>query len=274
MWSWLAVTLARIEQARGDPGGARATLDAAAREARAVDDPWRRAMLASQRVRLLIAAEAGRPGPAPAEAARWERACGLTPDDALSFRDELGHLTLARVLLAEPARRAVGRRLLDRLAAAAEVGGRQGRLIAILALRAVGAAAASDRSAAPADLARALALAEPEGAVRPFVDEGAPMAALLRRASPGNASPFVATILAAMPGAEQTGAPAPLAEPLSARELAVLRLLAAGLTGPEIARELSVGHSTVRTHLKRVYGKLAVHSRAQAIDRARALRLA
>jgi LuxR family maltose regulon positive regulatory protein len=280
MWSWLAVTLARIEQALGDPGGARATLDAADREARAVDDPWRRAMVASQRIRLLLAAEAGRPGPAPAEAARWERDCGLTPDDAPSFRDELGHLTLARVLLAEPARRAAGLRLLGRLAAAAEAGGRQLRLIAALALRAVGVAATGDRPAALGTLARALALAEPEGAIRPFVDEGAPMAALLRQASPSKASPFVAAILSAMPGVDRPGAaatlgaPAPLAEPLSAREREVLRLLAAGLAGPAIARELSVGHSTVRTHLKRIYGKLAVHSRDQAVARARALRLA
>jgi LuxR family maltose regulon positive regulatory protein len=288
MWSWLAVTLARVQQAQGDPAAARATLDDAARQARAVDDSWRRAMLDAQRVRLQLAAEPERQEAARAEAAHWERACGLTPDDALSFRDELRHLTLARVLVADPGRRVAGLRLLERLAAAAEAGGRQGRLIAILALRAMGLAAANDRPAALAVLTRALALAEPEGIVRPFADEGASMLEPLRQVARSGSSAFAAIVLAAMPEFQQLGPPGPavvrwptmpdgaalvLAEPLSAREHDVLRLLAAGMPGPAIARELAIGHSTVRTHLKSLYGKLDVHSRDQAIARARTLHL-
>lgn len=283
MWSWLAVTLARVQQAQGDPAGARATLDTASRQARTVDDPWRRAMIESQRVRLRLAAEPDGQGQALAEAVRWEHACGLSPDDDLSFRHELGHLTLARVLMADPARRAAGLRLLERLTAAAEAGGRQGRLITMLALRAVGLAAAGDHHTALITLERVLVLAEPEGMVRPFVDEGAPMAVLLRSMAQSGSAAFVATLLAAMPeararepsGSAVAGSPMmpALAEPLSARERDVLRLLAAGLPGPDIARELAIGHSTVRTHLKSLYGKLDVHSRDQAIARARALRL-
>jgi LuxR family maltose regulon positive regulatory protein len=64
-----------------------------------------------------------------------------------------------------------------------------------------------------------------------------------------------------------------LVEPLSERELEVLRLLAAGLESPEIARELIISVSTARTHIKNIYGKLGVHGRVQAIERARALGL-
>jgi ATP/maltotriose-dependent transcriptional regulator MalT len=67
--------------------------------------------------------------------------------------------------------------------------------------------------------------------------------------------------------------PQPLVEPLSEREREVLRLLAAGLESPEIARELIIGVSTARTHIKNIYGKLDVHGRVQAIERARVLGL-
>ena len=141
------------------------------------------------------------------------------------------------------------------------------------------------RDAALAALSDAVAQAEPEGYLRPFVDEGPPMAALLaglralERKAPdlnGAASTaFLDGLLAAFPG--DTSAPrgtgTALVEPPSARELAVLRLLAAGCSNCDIAQELVLEQSTVKTHLVHLYGKLGVHSRTQAVARARELQL-
>jgi LuxR family maltose regulon positive regulatory protein len=117
-------------------------------------------------------------------------------------------------------------------------------------------------------LERALALAEPEGYVRVFVDEGAPMAALLA-ADRATAMPNYVQRLQAAFG-ETVGAPPAkqlLVEPLSERELDVLRLLATDLSGPQIASELVVSLNTVRTHTKSIYAKLAVNSRRAAVRR-------
>jgi len=125
-------------------------------------------------------------------------------------------------------------------------------------------------------LARALALAEPEGYVGLFADEGPPMAALLREAtSRGIAPEYAIRLLAAFdagPGLKPAPAP-PLPEPLSDREMDVLRLIAAGLSNREIAQELVVEVSTVKWHINNLYGKLGVHSRTQAVARARELNL-
>jgi LuxR family maltose regulon positive regulatory protein len=151
------------------------------------------------------------------------------------------------------------------------------------------AEARNDHDAALRSLAAAIAEAEPEGVIRPFLDEGAPVAALLAafadmraRTSPG----FVDAVLAAFAGQKpppDTSAPKAVAvtgfhpgvlvEPLSVRELDVLRLLSDGRSNAEIARELFVEQSTVKTHLIHLYRKLAVSSRTQAITRARTLRL-
>jgi LuxR family transcriptional regulator, maltose regulon positive regulatory protein len=142
----------------------------------------------------------------------------------------------------------------------------------VLILRALLAGAQGDRDAALGWLAAAVAQAEPEGVLRPFLDEGEPMAALLadlRVASPA----FLGTLLAAFAGQapelRQTG----LVEPLSARELEVLQLLAAGRSNAEMAAELFVEQSTVKTHLIHLYRKLGVGSRTQAVASARALGL-
>ena len=123
--------------------------------------------------------------------------------------------------------------------------------------------------------------------MRIFVDEGAPMAALLAQSAERSAQSdrlliYIGQLLHAFPepqrqaqivrGPRLEGSNA-LVEPLSERELEVLRLLAAGLESPEIARELIISVSTARTHIKNIYGKLGVHGRVQAIERARALGL-
>ena len=153
----------------------------------------------------------------------------------------------------------------------------------VLILRALLADAQGDREAALGSLAAAVAQAEPEGVIRPFLDEGEPMAALLAglrvaardgRGPAGGASPSsVGVLLAAFPGQERASHRTGLVEPLTERELEVLRLLAAGRSNAEMAAELFVEQSTVKTHLIHLYSKLGVHSRTQAVARARALRL-
>ncbi len=215
------------------------------------------------------------------EALGWAREQVLSADDDLSYLREFEHITLARLLLArhegeraEPSLHEVAR-LLERLLLAAEEGGRTGRVIEILVLRALAHQALGDIPAALGSLDRAVTLAEPEGYVRVFADEGPPLAALLRAAATqGTKRDYVRRILAAASGAghgarvEQA-----LIEPLSERELDVLRLLGTELDGPAIARELTVSLNTMRTHTKNIYAKLAVTSRRAAVRRAAELGL-
>jgi LuxR family maltose regulon positive regulatory protein len=219
----------------------------------------------------------------------WVREQGLSANDELSYLHEFKHITLARVLLAraqrDPAGHSTGEALglIQRLLEAAEVGERTGSVLEILVLLSLAHQAQGDIPAALASLERALRLAEREGYVRLFADEGPAMAQLLREAATRGLMPdYTRTLLAAC-GAEQPRAdqaplprsPAvqPLIEPLSQRELAVLRLLRTELSGPEIARELVIGLSTVRTYTKSIYGKLDVTSRRAAVKRAAELGL-
>jgi LuxR family maltose regulon positive regulatory protein len=113
-------------------------------------------------------------------------------------------------------------------------------------------------------------LAEPEGYIRVFVDEGKPMVAMLQRVSP---FAYVKKILAAFPSTDGKGKSAELIEALSERELEVLRLLARGLKYAEIAEQLFVTVSTVRFQIKSIYGKMNVDKQSKAIERARELAL-
>jgi LuxR family transcriptional regulator, maltose regulon positive regulatory protein len=215
------------------------------------------------------------------QALGWAREQGLSVDDDLSYLREFEHITLARLLLAryqneraEPSLREATR-LLERLLSAAEEGGRTGRVIEILVLRALAHQALGDVPAALAALERAVTLAEPEGYVRVFADEGPPMAALLRAAAKqGIARDYVRRLLAAASGTEHDSpTEQALIEPLSERELDVLRLLGTELDGPAIARELMVSLNTMRTHTKNIYAKLAVTNRRAAVRRAAELSL-
>jgi LuxR family maltose regulon positive regulatory protein len=148
-------------------------------------------------------------------------------------------------------------------------------VIQILVLQALTHKAQGDTPAALAFLERALTLAEPEGYVRIFVDEGTPIAALLREAAKHGFAPnYVRQLRAAFGKAEGTTPVTQfLIEPLSERELEVLRLLGTELNGPEIARELMVSLNTMRTHTKNIYNKLGVHNRQAAVRRAEELDL-
>ncbi|MBG6215111.1 LuxR family maltose regulon positive regulatory protein [Cryobacterium sp. CAN_C3] len=227
-------------------------------------------------VRAGVWAASGRLG----EALAWARERGLRADDELSYLREYEHLTLARVLLAEYA---AGRDecvltkaipLLARLLKAAHAGERTGSVIEILVVQALAEHLRGHHTAALESLGRALELAEPEGYVRLFVDEGAPMVALLRAATKQGMAPrFVRRLLASAERGRSAPERQRLIEPLSPREVDVLRLLATELTGPAIARELVVSLNTVRTHTKKIYAKLGVTSRRAAVRRATELNL-
>jgi LuxR family transcriptional regulator, maltose regulon positive regulatory protein len=268
------VAMARIREAEGDLGGALDLLNEAERLYVGDFFPNVRPVPALK-ARLRVArGELG-------EGLAWARERGLSVDDDLSYLREFEHITLARVLLArytaERAERSVqeATRLLERLLRAAEHGRRTGSVIEILVLQALTHQARGDVPAALASLRRALTLAEPEGYVRIFADEGPPMASLLRAAAKLRIAPgYVRRLLAAVnKTGDSTPASQGLIEPLSERELDVLRLLGTDLGGPDIARELIVSLNTVRTHTKNIYAKLGVNNRRAAVRRARELDL-
>jgi LuxR family maltose regulon positive regulatory protein len=165
---------------------------------------------------------------------------------------------------------------------ATEAGGRTGTLIEVLALRAMVQGDSGDPTGALATLERAVTLAEPEGHARVFLDEGKPMTALLgalagRRPEWGYLRDLVGAKRpdpsTPAPPPRIAGSAQPLVDPLSERELVVLRLLGTELDGPSIARELVVSLNTVRTHTKHVYAKLGVNNRRSAVRRAHQLGL-
>ena len=268
------VAMARIREAEGDLGGALDLLNEAERLYVGDFFPNVRPVPA---LRARVRVAQGELG----EALGWARERGLSAADDLSYLREFEHITLARVLLAryaaEPAERSIheATRLLERLLGAAEEGARTGSVIEILVLQALVHQVRNDIPAALASLQRAVTLAEPEGYVRVFVDEGPPMASLLRAAAKQGITPgYVRRLLAAVSKTEDsTPVSQGLIEPLSERELDVLRLLGTDLGGPDIARELVVSLNTVRTHTKNIYAKLGVNNRRAAVRRAAELDL-
>jgi LuxR family maltose regulon positive regulatory protein len=222
-------------------------------------------------------------------AARWAEDRGISVGDAPDYLHEYEHLTLARLLLAQhrvqpppaaPLAAALG--LLDRLHAAAVDAGRDGSLLEIRMLLALAHHARGDLTQAVDVLGRCFDEApEPDSQVRLYLDEGAPMLALLHDAAAiDGARRLLARVQPPVPKAEPSQLPVPAAEPsqssagaLSRRELQVLRLLDSELTGPEIARELYVSLNTLRTHTKRIFTKLDVTTRAAAVRHAHEQRL-
>jgi LuxR family maltose regulon positive regulatory protein len=264
------VLLFRVRQVQGDVESARGALSEAERLARANPlAPRAVSWVESFRARSWLAQ-----GDIEA-AVRWAEQRGIKIDDDFSYLRDAEYLTLGRVFLAQR-EYDMALMLFERLRNSAETIGRIGSLIEILVLQAITLQAKSDISRALAILEQALSLAEPEGYVRTFVDEGEPMARLLRRAlSQGIAPNYVARLLAAFGEEVESTFPAmeSLIEPLSERELEVLRLIVAGLSNPEIAQELVIAVSTVKSHVNHIYGKLGVESRTQAVARAQELGL-
>jgi len=154
------------------------------------------------------------------------------------------------------------------------------RLVEALVLEAQAHQALGQRSSALTRLETALDLGRPEGFVRPFVQAGEPLGPLVTQLATSDPSmeierrAFIETILAALDLPVEMSPPAgALIEPLTERELEVLRLLPTELTTPEIAERLVISYHTVRTHLKHIYGKLDAHSRHEAVTRAKTLDL-
>lgn len=206
---------------------------------------------------------------------------------------EFEQITFARILLSRHQDDPTGNSLRDvigllgRLLEAAEEGGRGHSVIELLVLQALAYQMQENTPAALASLERALTLAEPEGYVRMLVDEGEPIKLLikdlrLKIERQSRSHPLVSyadkllnafTRPSIPPIENQRPKTENLPEPPSGRELEVLRLFGTELSGPEIARELVVALSTVRTHTKSIYSKLGVNSRRAAVRRAEELGL-
>ena len=261
------VFLARLKLARGDVAGAATMLAETEQSVRQHGFVHRRSEVAAAQVLTLLrqgdvagAADLAQAHDLPISQARVHLAQG-DPSAALA--------------MLEPLRRHV------------EAKGWQDERLKVMVLQAVALAAHGETDAAVQQLGEALALAEPGGFVRTFVDEGAPMAQLLSAAADRAEMPgYVGKLLAAFAAEEERGqdsldepgrpaaTPAqPLDEPLSQRELEVLRLIARGLSNQEICRRLFLALSTVKGHNRIIFGKLQVQRRTEAVARARELGL-
>jgi LuxR family transcriptional regulator, maltose regulon positive regulatory protein len=276
------LTLARVQQAQGEGEAALATLDAFVRLARERQlFPLLIEPAAALQARLQLMQ-----GDLPA-ALHWAEGSGLSSDDALSFPREMAYLTLARVRIAAGQAEAM-LPLLQRLLADAEANARLHSAIEILVLQALAYDARNDRARALTALEHALALAEPEGYVRSFVDEGAPMRTLLLELrAHGMMQAYVDKLLAAFSDfrlqiadcrlKEEKSAiynlQSAMVEPLSERELEVLGMVAAGCSNGAIAQALSIEVGTVKRHVHNLLDKLGAHSRTEAVARARELGL-
>jgi LuxR family maltose regulon positive regulatory protein len=295
------ISLARVRQAQGDPAAARIAINQAVDIARQFDlSDLDDRMVECHAARLLISQgdlEAAR---------RWLEKSDLdssaSPQDIAHSQGEQGETqplsktfpmyylreiecsTAARLFLAQN-RPSDALSVLHGLLEPAEKGLRMRSVVEILILHSLAYDQLSDQPQALRCLSRAVALAQPEGYIRLFADEGTPLAALLLRVkqqSSPEVAPYLNRLLAAFPGTPPTYTPIPSrstptadqpVEPLSSRELEVLQYLAAGLSNDEIANRLTVALSTVKTHVHNILNKLGAASRLAAVQRAREIGL-
>jgi LuxR family maltose regulon positive regulatory protein len=284
------LALAKVLQAIGDQAGALNAIRSA-KEVAAETSPWLYTHMEAAEAEMRLAKGD------LAAASQWAQGSGLRVDDDLDTRDQGLYLVLAKVLLAqgksEPTRLDQALELLARLLEAAQKTGALGQAIETLIFQALALQAQGMSEEALVSLERALSLAEPGGFVRVFVEGGAPIGRLLRQIAVRQAaSSYVNTLLAAfdqeMGNAADAGIQlrrmeddssaasvgvSSLLEPLSQRELEVLRLLSTNLSTSGIAERLYISTHTVRSHAKSIYSKLDVHSRIEAVARARELGL-
>jgi ATP/maltotriose-dependent transcriptional regulator MalT len=277
--------LARARLARKDTDGAFALLHALETQMRG-SSPWLHALTRAEEARLCLMC-AQDPG-CLKRARAWAREYPLPADGRLVFRDHPLYLAHAQLLLWEAredrsrARAAV--ELTKKVMRLLEPTDALGLLLQACVLCALSESAFGQTGEALSHLVECLHRAEPRGYVRLFADCGPALGALLAQVPAPDPSHVYAQMLSqviaddraagsAGQGTPRLAARAPMEEPLSERELHVLRLLATTLTSSEIADELSVATSTVRSHTKAIYSKLGVHSRLEAVDQARSLGL-
>jgi LuxR family maltose regulon positive regulatory protein len=264
------IVLVRIRQAQGDLEGAWEVMREAEQLAREHSLPAAAASLTKAFPARLWLVEG-----AAAAAFQWAEASGLSIDDPIPFAREAEYLSLLRVLVAQGEYDAA-LTFVGRMLPVVEAAGRVGRAIELLTYQARAHYGKKEIPRAMDALERALSLAEPEGYVRVFLDHGPSMAELLRHAGSQGMMPAYVTRLLSEFGARAGEAPAreqPLIEPLSERELEVLRQLATGQSNDEMAAALVIATGTVKRHLNNIFGKLNVQNRTQCVARARELHL-
>jgi LuxR family maltose regulon positive regulatory protein len=225
-------------------------------------------------------------------AVRWAQEQSLSAEQTFSYHSRVA-LAFASLLIIQ-GRQQVDEtkvqsalQVLDRLLEPSQAAGRTGYVIKLLVLKGLANQVRGELDQAIAALRQALWLAEPEKFMRPFVEEGAPMTELLQQTLktdlPHHLSIYTNVLLKALtaygikvqlaPAPTKLTTSAPLLHTFTDRELDVLRLIAAGRSNRQIAQELVVAASTVKTHINNIYRKLQVHSRTQALARLRELQL-
>ncbi len=277
------VVQSRLLQARGDLTGAAQALEQAIALRRRGMPAWVAPHIVSQQVALALA----RSDLAAAEQALLQT--GVAATDPLHHTREVIQIAHLRLRLHQgrdqnSAQLDDADELALRILASAAPADRMGRVLEVLLLRGQMSHAQGDVDAACADVMQALTLGESEGYVRVFVAEGEALRVLLgavrrkltqQAAELGPSPAYVDKVLAAFPHVETAARSGPitlppLVEPLTERELEVLRLMAQGLTYDEVAQQLIVSLNTVRYHVKGLYGKLGVDKRMAAIEQAKA----
>jgi LuxR family maltose regulon positive regulatory protein len=278
---WSNLCLTRVLFSRGDMAGAEKIIQKMENIVRKHDvPPFITNPMAAWQARIWLAQDK------LTAASQWVQERGLDAEGGSTLLHEMEYMVLARILIAQGLLEEATK-VLQHLLETAEAGGHTTRTIEILILQALASQAGGDTTQAMVTLEQALTLAEPGGFIRIFVDEGPPMARLLYEAAARGIMPdYTRKLLAAYEDAtkdeRRTTEPSPsssvirpssLVEPLSERELEVLQLIAQGLSNREISERLFLALSTVKGHNRRIYGKLGVKNRTQAINKARALNI-
>ncbi|MAT45320.1 MAG: hypothetical protein CL609_23575 [Anaerolineaceae bacterium] len=264
------LTKAKLQKAQGDIDGALSTLDQLDQLIQGKSTtPELKSDLRSMKVKLLLAKKDHQTARSLVQF--------LHPIEPLSLRREADHILLARLFITE-GQHGEALSLLEKLAARAKSGERYGRLLEIQLLEILALNGLEKSSQVEKTLESCLSLAEPEGYLRIFLDEGEPMQVILSdycRNKKTKHKSYCTKILNSFSGEHRSPNPnqETLVEPLSRRELEVLGLLCAGSSNLEIAQKLYISISGVKKHTSNIYGKLGVNSRTQAVALAREIGL-